>query len=940
MYRNVPLSHRQKVLSLQDNRLSYPHGMCQNKTIKINFLPILILLLFFLGSAATGFSQKTIKPASDTLHQKLRQDTTAKGKQKQTFTDKIVYQANDSIVFMGNGTGMMYGEGDVQYQKMELKANYIRMKMDSSLVYATGSKDSIGKWVGEPDFKDESNQFNAKELTYNFKTKRGFIHHTVTKQGDGYVVSDLTKLTADNTFDMVNGQYTTCDNHDNPDFYIQLTKAKVRPKKYIVSGPAYLVIEGVPLPLAIPFGYFPFNDKYSSGVIVPAYGDDFTKGFYLHNGGYYFAINDYMDLALTGEIYTKGTWAINAISTYVKRYKYRGSFNFNYREDVTSEKGLPDYGKSNNMSIQWNHTQDPKASLYSTLSGSVNFSTSGYDRSNINNVYNPTLMSQNTKSSSINFSQRFPNSPFTLSANANITQRTADSTINMQLPNLTVNMSRIYPFKRKNSVGPEKWYDKIAMSYAGSFANSIQTKENLLLHSSLSRDWQNGFDHQIPISASFNLFNYISISPAINYHERWYFKSVQQRWDNSKQAVIRDTTSGFYRSYDFNASVTAQTTLYGFFIPNRKIFGDKIDRIRHVFIPSFSFTYNPDFSNPIWGSYKTYDKYVQDTQNPQIMDKKTVLYSPFEGGLYGYPAAGRSGAIGYSFSNNVEMKLKEKSDTTDQPVYKIVSLIDNFSWSGSYNLAADSLRWSLISANLRLKLPFSKSYTLNLGGTFDPYMYGLDANHNPVHINQLRWAHGKFPRFMGTNFSQNFTLSDQTFKRKGSKNNTDNTSQSQTQAPTMDNSDLPSLYNQSDSTARKQAKPTNAEVDADGYEKPQFHWSLTFNYSLMYGQSGVFNYNTMDYGMQWTQNLSLSGTLSPTPKWNVNWSASYSFANKKFTQINIGITRDLHCWSMSAQIVPVGYYTSYMFRIAVKSSLLQDLKYQKQSSFQNNVNWE
>lgn len=923
---------------MHEIRQFYSLRMQRNNKLKFNFLQTILLGVLLLGSPFSLMAQKTARLATDTVSTKTAQDSTKKAKPNEQFTDKIIYQANDSIIFFGDGTGIMYGQGDIQYQKMELQANYIRMKMDSSLIYATGSKDSTGHWIGEPAFKDDNNQFDAKQLTYNFKTKRGFIHHTVTQQGEGWVVSDLTKLTADKTFYMSNVQYTTCDNTDHPDFYIQLTRAKVKPQKYIVSGPAYLVIEDVPLPVALPFGYFPFTQKYSSGIIVPSYGDDFTRGFYLHNGGYYFAINDYVDLALTGEIYTKGTWALNAISTYVKRYRYRGSFNFSYRQDVVSEKGMPDYGKSTNMSIQWTHSQDSKASLYSTLSGSVNFSTSGYNRSNINNVYNPYIMSQNTKSSSVNFSQRFPNSPFTLSANANITQRTSDSTINMQLPNLTVAMSRIYPFKRANHVGPEKWYDKISMSYTGAFANSIQTKENKLFHSSLSRDWQNGFDHQIPISASFSLFNYINITPAFNYHERWYLKEVLQHWDNTKQTVIRDTTSGFYRSYDFNASITAQTTLYGFYIPNRKLFGDKIDRIRHVFIPSFSFTYNPDFSNPIWGSYKTYDKYVQDMQNPQIMDKQTVLYSPFEGALYGYPAAGKSGAIGYSFSNNLEMKVKTKSDTTDQPTYKIVSLIDNFSWSGSYNLAADSLRWSLINANLRLKLPFSKAYTLNLSGTFDPYLYGLNANHMPVHINQLRWAHGKFPRFMGTNFSQSFTLNDQTFKRSDSKKQTDQ--QPAENSNLMPNTDIPSLYNQSDSTMRKQSKPTNSEVDADGYEKPQFHWSLSFNYSVMYGQSGVFNYNTMEYNMQWTQNLSLNGTLSPTPKWNVNWSASYSFANKKFTQLNIGITRDLHCWSLSAQLVPVGYYTSYMVRIAVKSSLLEGLKYQKSSSFQDNVNWE
>jgi hypothetical protein len=892
----------------------------------------------------TGMQQENKTQPKDSVARPLPTDSVSlknkkKNSKKQPFTDKIAYQATDSIIFFGNGTGYMYGQGEIKYQKMDLKADYIRMKMDSSTVYAAGRKDSTGKEIGKPVFKDDSNEFESKELTYNFNSKRGLIHHTATKQGEGYVVSDVTKLTKEKMLCMIDGKYTTCDNHEHPHFYLQMTKAKVKPKSFIVAGPAYLVLEDVPLPIALPFGYFPFNEKYSSGVIMPAYGDDFSRGFYLHNGGYYFALSDYIDLALTGEIYTKGTWAVNAISTYVKRYKYRGNFNFSYRNDVYSEKGMPDYSRSTNMNIVWSHSQDSKASLYTTLSASVNFSTSGYNKSNIDNLYNVQMLSQNTKSSSVNFTQRFPESPFTLSANMNVTQRTQDSTINMQLPNLTVNMSRIYPFKRKNAVGKERWYEKIAMSYSGAFSNSIQTKENKLFSSSLSRDWQNGMNHTIPVSASFNLFNYINISPSLNYHERWYLKEVNQHWDASLNkgagGVVRDTVSGFYRSYDFNGGISLQTTLYGFFVPNRKIFGDKIDRIRHVFIPSISFSFNPDFSDRMWGSYKTYDKQVED-QKTHDFYKQTVKYSPFEGALYSYPGAGKSGSIGYSFSNNLEMKLKQKSDTTNQPVYKVVSLIDNFTFSGSYNLAADSLRWSNISANLRIKFPGSKNFSLNLSGSFDPYMYGLDANGNPVHINQLRWNHGKFPKFLGTSANQQFTIDNETFSKKKDKNKNKDKDKDNRQQLTPTDPNNP-FANQQDSTMFK--KQGKRELDNDGYVKPQFKWSVSVNYGLQYG-AGTFNKAIMDYNMRVTHSLSLNGTIMPTPKWNINWSGSYSFADKKITQLNVGINRDLHCWGMSLQLAHVGNYTSYMFRIAVKSSLLQDLKYEKRSNYQDNVTWE
>jgi len=918
--------------------------MFRNNILTISVLVGFFFLLFVTVSARITPPQDGKKLSGDTLRRVVAVDSVSlkPKKKKQQIEDIINYQAQDSIVFYGNGTGYMYGKGNVKYQKMSLaEASYIRMSMDSSLVYATASKDSTGALVGKPVFKDETNEFTTNELKYNFNSKRGLIHHTVTQQGEGFVVSETSKITPDKMINMLGGKYTTCDDHEHPHFYLQMTKAKVKPKSFIVAGPAYLVIEDVPLPIALPFGYFPFSDKYSSGVIMPSYGDDFTRGFNLHNGGYYFALSDYADLALTGDIYTKGTWAVNGMSSYVKRYKYRGNLNFSYRNDVIGEKGMPDYSSSSSMSLQWSHSQDSKASPYSRLSGSVNFSTTSYNRNNIDNVYNVTTMSQNTKTSTINFTKTFPESTWSITGNANVTQVTSDTTINMTLPNLSVTSGTLYPFKRKVEVGSQKWYEKLVLNYSGEFSNSILTKESKLLHSSLSRDWKNGALHNISANVSLNLFNYITITPSINYTDRWYLQKINQHWDKTANRAVNDTVTGFFRSYNFSASLSAQTTLYGFYVPSRKIFGDKIDRIRHVFVPSFSFSFNPDFSDPIWGSYKTYDKYVAATAAHEAY-VETVKYSPFQNSLYGAAGAGKSGAIGYSFANNIEMKVKQKSDTTDLPVYKVISLIDNFSVSGSYNLVADSMKWSMINANLRIKMPFTDKFTLNVNGTFDPYMYGLDANGNPVHVDKLRWNHGRFPKFMGTSMSVPLTLSNDSFKKKTAKQKDKDKEREKRLAP-LTGSDLlnPELVakHKQDSIA-EQKKSEKNDLDADGYVKPAFKWSISANYSVQYGQSSTFDYQKMDYKMGLTHSLSFNGMISPTPKWNCNWSATYSFPDKKLTQVNLNITRDMHCWSMSAQIVPVGYYTSYSFKIAVKSSLLQDLKYDKRSSSGENVKWE
>ena len=854
---------------------------------------------------------------------------------------EISYKANDSIVLTGNGTAYLHGDTEISYQSITLKADYVRVKIDSSMVFAKGTKDEKGVVTGEPVFSEGEASYNSRELTYNLKSKKGYIRHVVTQEGEGYIISDRTKKTEDNIFCMAGGKYTTCENHDHPDFYLSISKGKVKPGEYIVTGPAHLVIADVPLPIALPFGFFPFTSKYSSGVLMPNYTDEMTRGFGLTNGGYYFAINDYMDLELKGDIYTKGTWALSATSSYLKRYKFRGSLSISYREDVTGEKDMPDYNKANNMSIRWSHSQDAKANPNFTFSSSVNFSTSGYNRSNVNSYYRPELNSENTKSSSVSFTKRFANLPsLNLSGSMLINQRTKDSTINLSLPNINLSYSRFYPFKRKNPVGKERWYEKITMSYSGAFANSIDTKENKLLSSSLTRDWRNGMKHTIPVSANFNLFKFINISPSISYTERWYLRSVEKSWDTAAQKEVNDTTDGFYRVYDFNMGVSATTKLYGFYTPIPSIFGTKVDRIRHVMTPSIGFSYTPDFGDPMWGYYDSYTRSVRSTTNPEVYNDTEVQYSKFAGGLYGTPGRGKSGNINFSLGNNVEMKVRNDNDTTGKNKFNTVSLIESLSFGGSYNLVADSMRWSQFSASIRIKL--TKSYSLSLNTSFDPYMYGLNSSGNPVRINQLRWNNGMFPRFQGTSTSYSYTFNNDTFKKLFGKKGTDDEKKGDETPPGQDNTDTDNTDNLNKSgedIANKTNKPAT-KIANDGYAKVAIPWSFSINYSIRYGNSNIFNKDKMEYEMDFTHNLSLNGNIALTPNWTISGNSTYDFTFKQFTYTSISVNRSLHCWNMSASIVPFGTYKSYNFHIGVNASMLSDLKYDKRSEYGvNNITW-
>lgn len=848
-------------------------------------------------------------------------DSTSRFIKKKVDLDNIVeFTAKDSLILEGKNSAFMYGESKITYGDINLTANKIRMDMKTNVVHAEGVPDSIGEISGTPVFKDNSGEYSSKTMKYNFKSKKGFISDVVTQQGEGYLTGGQTKKMENDEYFIQNGRYTTCDDHEHPHFYFQITKGKMKPKKNVVTGPVYMVLADVPLPIAVPFGYFPFTSEYSSGIIVPTFGDDYQRGYYLRDGGYYFAINNNIDLALTGEIYTRGSWGINAQSTYTKRYKFNGNFDLSYITTITGDKGEPDYSKGKNFKIAWTHTQDSKANPNMTFSASVNFTTSGYTRNDLNSYYSNDF-TENTKSSSINMTYRVPNSKWSFSTTANISQRTADSTLTVSFPNLTVSLSQVAPFKRKRAVGDEKWYEKIKLSYSGVFQNQLTANQDQFFKKSLIKDWRNGMRHTVPVSATFNVFKYLNVTPNITLNDRMYTSKIRRQWNPAASAEVCDTTYNFYNLLDFSGGISLDTKIYGFFKP-MKFLGDKVQMIRHVITPTVSFSASPDFSAPGWGYYGSYA--YTDKNTGQVRTKK---YSYFQHGIFGSPGQGKSGTVSFSLANNLEMKVKSDEDSTG---VKKVSLIENFTASQSYNFAADSLRWSNINTSMLLRL--TKGFNLNLSATWDVYTYQLNSAGNPVRVNRTRLQAGKgLGKLSSTGTSFSYTFNNSTFKKK-SKDNKNEDKNTKTDNRSNSSSDKP---NNSSSGGNKSANGT--QFNSDGYAVWEFPWSLSVNYSVSYSY-GSFNKEKLEYNGKWTQNLSFSGNIRPTKNWSMNFSASYDFDAKKIAYMNCSISRDLHCFSMSASFVPVGPYKSYNFHIAVKSSLLSDLKYDKHSDY-NGVDW-
>lgn len=889
--------------------------------IFISFILFIVLLMLPDEASAqrrrrsmvvSNTAQKDSLQKTDTLQSDTIRLDSVMPKKKQPLDAPVVYESNDSTTFTLGGAATLYGSGKVNYQKIELAAEVISMNLDSSTVHAYGIADSTGTIKGKPVFKDGDTSYDTETINYNFKTRKAGITDVVTQQGEGYVVGTIAKKDAEDNIYMKDGKYTTCDHHDHPHFYMQLTRAKVKPKKNVVTGPAYLVVEDVPLPLAVPFFFFPFSSSYSSGFVMPSYMDDSSRGFGLTEGGYYFAINDMVDLKVTGDIFTKGSWRLSGLTNYNRRYKYSGTLQADYQVTKTGDKGMPDYAVSKDFKIVWSHRQDAKASPNSTFSASVNFSSSSYEQSNINNLYNSSLLTQNTKTSSISYSRSFPDIGLTLSGTTNIAQTMRDSSVAVTLPDLNISLNRFFPFKRKKAAGEERWYEKISISYSGRLTNSIRTKDDRLFKAGLS-EWENAMNHNIPVSATFTLFKYLQLSPSVNYTERWYTRKIDQHYNQEThrlEALPGDTINGFYRVSNYSASLSLSTKLYGMYKP---IFMKSKDiQIRHVFTPQVSLSGAPGFSK-YWEEYTDYNG-------------NTQYYSPYTGQPYGVPQREGSGTVSFSVSNNIEMKYyNAKEDTV-----KKISLIDEFGLGMSYNMAAKERPWSDLSMNVRLKL--TKNYTFNMNATFATYAYTFDKNGNVTTSNRTEWSYGRFGRFSGYGSSFNYTFNNDTWKKwfgpKEEKKKENNNGQENEEDAAI-------------GQEPEQKKVEKAKADADGYQEFKMPWSLSLSYSfnIREDQSKPINRHSMRYPYTYTHNLNANGNIKISNNWSISFNSGYDFQAKEITQTSCTISRDLHCFNIQASLSPFGRWKYYNVTIRANASILQDLKYEQRSQTQSNIQW-
>ncbi len=830
--------------------------------------------------------------------------------QKPLLDAPITYSAKDSIIpDFENQKMYMYKGGVINYQNIELKADYIVLDLAKKEVYAEGLPDSTGAIVGNPVFKQGDEQFESKNMRYNFETQKGIITDVKTTQGDGFVHSELSKKIGKDEFLLVKGKYTTCD-ADPPHFYLRMTRAKVISNKKIITGPAYMVLEDFPIyfPM-IPFGYFPNSTTYTSGILIPTYGEEQARGFFLRDGGYYWAANDHFDLALRSDIYSKGSWATKVHTNYKVRYKYNGSFDFSYNLNKYSEQPLPDARTTKGFSLNWSHSQDPKANPNRTFTASVNISTNSFDKenSNVNSVTSIQNYLQTQKSSSISYSRKFENSPFNLSVNLRHSQNSRDTTISLSLPEITFNMSKINPFKVKNRVGPAKWYEKISFSYSGNIRNSISNvKESQLFHKSLLKDWQNGWRHSIPITLpSFNLLKYINLSPSFNYSERWYTSYINKRYDPNNtylppraNHIATDTVYSFRRNYDYSYSLSSSTTIYGMYIMRNP--NSRLKAIRHKITPQLSFSYTPDFGQKkfgFWGSYIDGNGIEQ-------------YYNHFEGAAFGSAGRGKSGAISFSLNNNLEAKVlevKDKKDSLvskdDKPKYNKVKIID-VNMNTSYNLVADSMRLSPFAITARTTI---KGINVNMGANLDPHM--VDSKGKIY--DQYVWNHlagiNKIGRLTNANlsFGMSFDSKKDTKKTEPEKKKTGN------EAPEI--KEIPEYV---------------------AFNMP---WSFRFDYSLYYNNNFIPDPTTGKVKKTINQSINMSGRLSLTDKWQMDMNTNFDIQARKFSFTTFNVSRNLHCWSMSFSFVPFGARKSYSFNLSASSSILRDLKIAKQSSWQDNT---
>lgn len=823
-----------------------PDSMVQNDTIKPAVIDTTVMAVDSLQLDTADESDEVIK-------------------------SKIKYHAKDSIrVNLENEIVYLYGEATVDYEDLHLEADYIVIDMQNKELFAEGTKDSSGVLKGTPNFSQAEQKFRSNSIRYNFQTKKGRINYVITQEGDGFIHGEVVKKDPENNFYIRNGQYTTC-NLDTPHFAITSRRLKVISKNKIVTGPAYLTIEQIPTPILIPFGFFPNKVGRSSGIIIPAFGESAQRGFYFERLGYYFGFSDHFDLTLSGDIYTKGSYTLEAKTNYKKRYKYSGNLQLKYAYTINSEKELPDYSLEKDYHISWSHIKDNKSSPNSTFGASVNAGTSNYYKNTISSVNNYL---SNTLQSSISYSYNFPDKPINLSAGIQHSQNTITRDIRISAPDFSFNISRISPFKRKNAFGVQRWYEKIGTSPSLNTINYIETKDTLLFTENTLSNLKNGLRASIPLSTSFNVLKYINFSPSANFTERLYLKTTQYRWNTETSSVDTFTVEKPQHAYEYNVSAGISTRIYGMY----QLSKGPITAIRHVISPTASITYRPDFGEERFGYYKTIQT---DTTG------KTSTYSIFQNSVYGGPSNGKYANLVFSLDNNLEMKVKTNSDTG--AVTKKVKILESLRLGGGYNLLADSMKLSVF--NLAARTTLFDKVGINFNSTLDPYAYdsrNIDYDKFQYEVN------GHLLRLTSATVSMNFALNRSKKKENSGK------------------------YSQEEIDYINQHPEEFVDFDIP--------YNLSVSYSMNYSKRGGLN-KTL------SQSASFNGDLSITSQWKVGFNSWYDISDGRFTNMSLNIYRDLHCWEMRMNWIPFGGQESYNFQINVKSSILQDLKLLKKKDF-------
>jgi len=818
-------------------------------------------------------------------------------KVERTATDSIVQDILSKKVFL-------YGNAEIKYEDIDLKAARIEVNFNNNTVVAYGVIDSTGKQQGRPVFTQGGQTFKADTIEYNFDSGKGYIYSIFTEDAQGFLAGGRVKKLPDNSINLLHGSYTTCNLEDHPHFRFKFKKARVIPDNKIVTGPAYMEIEGVPTPLAIPFGMFPNNSRQRSGIVIPSYGESANRGFYLEGGGYYWHINDYMDLKMIGDIYSRGSWAIKPTFRYKKRYKFSGSFAVQYAVNIISDKYSPDYQKSNDFRIRWTHSQDAKARPNSRFNANVNIVTSNFIKYNSVDL-NDYL--SNEFQSSVSYQTSWAGKYY-LTANGSHRQNTKTHVVQITLPELTFNVNTFYPLRKNNRTGKKRFYEDLSITYSVNGKNVVNTYDSLVFtEQAYQRNMQNGVIHKLPVRLPVKLFKYFTWSNSLTVTDRMYSQQVDQYWVNDTIIngndtivgyVAKDTIAGFNNTFDFNVSSSLSTKVYGML----RFKKGPLKAVRHVFTPSVTFNYVPDFGNSTWGYYDSYFDGEGEEHS----------YSKYQGFLYGSPPQYKSGQIGFNFGNNLEIKVRSRKDTVTG--MKKITLIKSFTINGNYDLAKDSVNMSYLSMSGRTTL--WKNIDLKYSSLWDPY--ALDSAGRRT--NTLEWTKNK-RLFRKSNtawaLSLSLRLSDKDFKKKKDKGK---------------NEEEKSEIITEEKYVREDVGTLNDHSEYIDWNIP---WSINLSYNFSYTTNIAYiNYEKIPTN-RIVQTLGLSGQVNITPKWKVTFRTGWDFTDNEISLTSFNIHRDLHCWEMSFNVIPFGPRKSWNFSINVKAAILQDLKLNKKKDFRD-----